>query len=111
MIDTDHAPDPLVACAERRTYWARKTQAARAASPWAKNLSSAARELGVSPSYLHKMENGTCDPSPKICIAVAVLYDFSPREMLERLGAVDSAKAILEAAGIRCRQAEEPKDV
>jgi len=82
-----------------------------------RQLRKTARELGISAEYLSRIRNGTAQPGPKICAAIADHFGLSRLlvlrlaghidpgnvdpglmdQVMERIGADPDLRAILEA--------------
>jgi hypothetical protein len=64
---------------------------ARSASKYARNLSSAARAAGITPSYLHRIEGAETLASADCYVSLCRIYEIPPYPVLQKLGKLDDA--------------------
>lgn len=75
---------------ELRLDLARYFRDKRANSPFASNLSAAARAAGITPSYLHRIEGAEVQASAACYVKLCGIYDVAPTAVLRKLGKLDS---------------------
>ena len=81
----------LSAAARTKLAVAEIVTRARLQSQYANNLSAAARAIGISPSYLHRIENANAEASADTLVLIMAIYGKRPDEILKVTGRVDSA--------------------
>jgi len=84
---------------ERRLRIADILHAARLRSPYAGNLSAAARAANISPSYLHKVEAGVVTLAPATLAAVCRVLDMPLADIREYVPELDRMAGALREWG------------
>jgi len=64
-------------------------------STYARNLSAAARAAGITPSYLHRIENGEVIASLQCYVDLCRLYGGDSTSVMVLLGRLDEATTVL----------------
>ena len=62
----------------------------RSHSMYALNMSAAAKEAGITPSYLHRIENAEVLASADCYVRICDVYEIDPTQILVMIGRIGS---------------------